>query len=58
MSKIVRGERSITANTALLLSTLFGTTAEFWLRLQESYNLANARTHIGLNDVQPLTQSA
>lgn len=58
ISKIIRGERTITADTALLLATLFGTTAEFWLRLQERYDLAQARTHIDLSDVQPLTKPA
>ena len=35
---IVNGERSITAETALLFSRFFGNSAEFWMRLQERYN--------------------
>ena len=58
ISKIIRGDRAITADTALLLSTLFGTTAEFWLRLQERYDLAQARTHVDLDAVQPITAPA
>ena len=36
---IVRGERYITAETALLLSRFFGNSAEFWMGLQSQYDL-------------------
>jgi addiction module HigA family antidote len=36
---IVHGERSITAETALLLSKYFGTSAEFWTGIQSQYDL-------------------
>ena len=36
---IVHGERSITAETALLLSRFFGNSAEFWMGLQNQYDL-------------------
>ena len=36
---IVRGERSITAETALLLSRFFGNSAQFWIGLQSQYDL-------------------
>src|ERR1700722_4635693 len=36
---IVNGERGITADTALRLAAAFGTTVEFWLNLQQSYEL-------------------
>jgi addiction module HigA family antidote len=39
----VRGRRGITADTALRLSRYLGTTAEFWLNLQKSYELRVAR---------------
>jgi addiction module HigA family antidote len=39
MNEIVRGERGITADTALRLARYFGTTAEFWLTLQSLYDL-------------------
>ncbi|MBF0284067.1 MAG: HigA family addiction module antidote protein [Magnetococcales bacterium] len=39
ISQIVRGKRSVTADTALRLSRLFGTTAEFWLDLQSRHDL-------------------
>ncbi|MEM6264938.1 MAG: HigA family addiction module antitoxin [Bacteroidota bacterium] len=38
-SDIIHGRRRITADTALRLSTYFGTTAQFWLNLQNDYDL-------------------
>ncbi len=38
---ILNGQRSLTADTALRLARYFGTTAEFWLNLQMSYDLKN-----------------
>src|ERR1051325_3478059 len=43
MSEILRGKRSITAETALRLGIYFGIEAEFWLRLQADYDLRKAR---------------
>src|SRR3990172_2693295 len=39
ISQIVRGQRAITANTALRLARYFGTSAAVWLRLQARYDL-------------------
>jgi addiction module HigA family antidote len=39
ISQIVRGRRSITADTALRLARYFGTSAAVWLRLQARYDL-------------------
>ena len=39
---IVRGERSITAETALLFSRYFGNSAEFWMGLQAQYDRERA----------------
>lgn len=38
-SAIIKGNRGITADTALRLSLYFGTSAKFWLGLQDDYNL-------------------
>jgi addiction module HigA family antidote len=40
---IIAGERAITADTALRLSSYFGMTAEFWVNLQANYDLQVAR---------------
>jgi len=39
ISQIVKGNRRITADTALRLSKYFGTTAKFWLGLQDDYDI-------------------
>jgi addiction module HigA family antidote len=39
VSLIVAGERAVTADTALRLARALGTTPEFWLNLQQRYEL-------------------
>jgi len=39
VSKIIKGERRITANTALRLSSYFGNSAKFWLGLQDDFDI-------------------
>lgn len=39
ITSILNGKRAITPETALRLSKLFGTTPEFWINLQTSYDL-------------------
>ena len=43
VSQIIKGKRGISADTALRLSKYFGTTANFWLGLQNEYNLREER---------------
>jgi addiction module HigA family antidote len=43
ITEIIRGERVVTAETALLLADRLGTTAEFWLNLQMAHDLEVAR---------------
>ena len=43
---IVRGERSITAETALLLSRFFGNSAQFWMGLQSQYDLETTQDRL------------
>ena len=43
---IVHGERSITAETALLFSRFFGSSAEFWMGLQNQYDLERERDRL------------
>ena len=44
---IVNGERSITAETALLFSRFFGNSAGFWMGLQSQYDLEVAEERLG-----------
>jgi addiction module HigA family antidote len=39
ISQIIKGNRSITADTALRISNYFGTSAKFWLGLQDDYDI-------------------
>ena len=39
---IVSGKSAITANTAMRLGKVFGTTAQFWMNLQTRYDLEMA----------------
>ena len=39
ISAIIRGKRAVTADTAIRFAKFFGTTAEFWLNLQNLYDL-------------------
>lgn len=39
ISEIIKGNRRITADTALRFSKYFGTSAKFWLGLQGDYDL-------------------
>ena len=45
---ITRCERSVTAETALLLSRYFGNSAAFWMGLQGQYDLETARDSISV----------
>ena len=47
VNDIVRGRRSITADTALRLARYFGTTPEFWINLQARYDLEMAKNTVG-----------
>jgi antitoxin HigA-1 len=45
--QILHGRRSITADTALRLGKFFNTGPEFWLNLQQAYELDIVRHQIG-----------
>jgi antitoxin HigA-1 len=42
IERIVREQQPITADTALRLARVFGTTPEFWINLQTSHDLSKA----------------
>jgi antitoxin HigA-1 len=47
ISEIVHAKRAITPDTALRLARYFGTSAEFWLGMQTSYDLGLAHDRVG-----------
>lgn len=60
VTAILHGQRGITADTALRLSRYFGTTPQFWLNLQQSYELRLAEIESGpqiAEQVQPLAHA-
>jgi addiction module HigA family antidote len=53
---IIKGERAVTADTAMRLARYFNTTAEFWLNLQTMHDLTKAAAELGREierDIQP-----
>jgi addiction module HigA family antidote len=44
INDVVRGKRSISAGTALRLGIYFGLPAQFWLNLQNDYDIRMANT--------------
>lgn len=58
ISEIVRGRRRVTADTALRLGKYFGTSARFWLGLQDDYDIEEEQTAIQseLDEIQTVHQ--
>jgi addiction module HigA family antidote len=48
INELVKGKRGVSAEMALLLAGIFGTTAEFWMNLQMSWELWHARKRLKL----------
>ena len=47
LTEIIRGQRAISAETALRLGRYFGTGAALWMNLQSNYDLALAEQQLG-----------
>lgn len=61
INDIVRERRAITPDTALRLARYFGTTAQFWLNLQGTFDLTQARSAVGNRidqEIRPLQKAA
>ncbi len=46
VSQIIKGNRRITADTALRLSRYFGNSADFWLGIQDEFDLRDQEERI------------
>lgn len=46
INEIVLGKRTITADTALRLAKVFGNSVQFWMGLQDEYEIREARVVI------------
>ncbi|MHB1922443.1 MAG: HigA family addiction module antitoxin [Chitinophagaceae bacterium] len=49
ISEIIKGNRRITADTALRFSKYFGNSAKFWLGLQDDFDIEEEMSTKGLN---------
>lgn len=58
MNDVVRGKRSISADTAIRLAKFFGTSAQMWLNLQNDYDLRLASAGAADKEVKPLRKTA
>ena len=58
VNDIVRGKRAISADTALWLGIYFGLPAQFWLNLQNDYDLRLAAKSSALAKVNPRKKAA
>lgn len=60
ISEIVKGQRRITADTALRLAKYFGTSAKFWLGLQDDYDIEEETINkqSALNEIKPIEGNA
>ena len=47
ITAILKGQRGVTADTALRLSRYFGTTPQFWMNLQQTFELRTAEETSG-----------
>jgi len=47
ITELITGENNLTADLALRLGQYFNTTAEFWMNLQKTYELDQARLALG-----------
>lgn len=52
LSAIINKKQSITPEMALKLGAAFNTTPEFWLRVQENYDLARARKKVDTTSIR------
>lgn len=60
ISEIIKGNRRITADTALRLSKFFGNSAKFWLGLQDDFDIEEEKRHLAkdLNSIKQYIHNA
>lgn len=46
ISEIIRGKRAITIDTALRFSKFFGTSPEFWINIQNQYDMEKKKAEL------------
>lgn len=54
IERLIKGQTSLTVDTAMRLARFFGTTPEYWMNLQKAWDLARARESIDVSKIKPL----
>jgi antitoxin HigA-1 len=54
IERVVKCKTAVSADTAMRLARVFGTTPEYWMNLQRAWDLARAREVIDVSDIAPL----
>src|SRR6201989_3151888 len=59
ISEILKGNRRVTADTALRLSKYFGNSAKFWLGLQDDFDIEESKLEkkLELNSIRQYSKS-
>jgi len=55
ITEIMRGERDVSADTAIRLGRYFRTDPRFWLNLQSAYDLSKAQIENNYSTVRPMS---
>jgi len=58
LSAIINGKQNITPEMALKLGKAFNNTAQFWLRVQENYDLAKASKKVDMRKIRVFSKPA
>ncbi|WP_118179729.1 HigA family addiction module antitoxin [Paraburkholderia phosphatilytica] len=58
INEIVKGDRSITADTAVRLGAFFGTDPQSWMNLQTHFDTEMAKEKIGADKIEEIRQHA
>jgi addiction module HigA family antidote len=54
IERLVKGETAVSADTAMRLAKVFGTTPEYWMNLQRAWDLARVRETIDVSGIKPI----
>jgi addiction module HigA family antidote len=58
LSRVLKGSSRVTPEMALRLSHCLGRSAESWLAMQDAHDLWQARQHLDLSKLEPVTTPA
>lgn len=56
VNQILQEKRAVTADTALRLGRVLGMSAEFWIGLQNAWELWHARQDVNLAELKPISR--